>query len=198
MGSDLSPNEEMKLRSRLDTLLRTDIENFYVESAQKLLGDYQPSVFSGFNKFNPDKVREAVVFVCNQIDMLSKTKLMKMLFYSDFLYFKENSISISGLRYAHLPFGPAVHGWSTLLAWLEQEKVIELSPTEQDCDLITSSQVLQGELNESELKTLERVISKLGKLSARDLSDLTHLEKAYKETKKGDLISYEYALELKF
>lgn len=196
VGSDLSPNEETNLRSRLETLLRTDVKKLYVESAQKLLGDYQPSIFSGFTKFNPGKVKEMVVLACNQITALSKTKLMKMLFYSDFLHFKENGISISGLRYAHLPFGPAVHGWSTMLAWLEREGIIELSPTEQDWDLITSSWVCQVALEESERQTIERIMQKLGKLSARELSDLTHLEKAYKETEKGDLISYEYALEL--
>ncbi|MCK9525578.1 MAG: type II toxin-antitoxin system MqsA family antitoxin, partial [Limnochordia bacterium] len=151
VGSDLSPNEETNLRSRLDVLLRADVEKLYVESAQKLLGDYQPSIFSGFTKFNPGKVKEMVALACNQLTALSKTKLMKMLFYSDFLYFKENGISISGLRYAHLPYGPAVDGWNTMLAWLERERVIELTPTEQDWDLITSSWASEVALKESEL-----------------------------------------------
>ncbi len=123
---------------------------------------------------------------------------MKMLFYSDYLHFKENGVSISGLRYAHLPFGPAVHGWSTLLPWLEREGIIEVSLTEQDWDLITSSWVMHALLKDTELKTIERVIEKLGKLSARSLSDFTHLERAYRETNNGELISYEYALDLNF
>ncbi|MCK9526561.1 MAG: DUF4065 domain-containing protein [Limnochordia bacterium] len=196
VGSDLSPSEETNLRSRLETLLRTDVEKLYVESAQNLLGDYQPSIFSGFTKFNPGKVKEMVALACNQITALSKTKLMKMLFYSDFLHFKDNGISISGLRYAHLPYGPAVHGWSAMLAWLEHEGIVELSPTEQDWDLITSSWVPEVALQENELETIKRVMQELGKFSAKELSDLSHLEKAYRETKKGDLISYEYALDL--
>lgn len=198
VGSDLSSSEEANLRSRLDALLRTDIEKVYVESAQKLLGDYQPSVFSGFAKFNPGKVKDMVGLACNRTNGLSKTKLMKMLFYSDFLHFKENGVSISGLRYAHLPFGPAVHGWSTMLPWLEREGIIEVSLTEQDWDLITSSWVMHASLKDTELKTIERVIEKLGTLSARSLSDLTHLERAYRETTNGELISYEYALDLNF
>ncbi len=196
VGSELSPNEERKLRARLDSLLRTDLQKLYIESAQNLLGDYNPSIFSGFANFNPAKVKEMVVRACKQITGLSKTKLMKILFYSDFLHFKENGISISGLRYAHLPFGPAVDGWNTMLAWLEREGVIELNPTDEDWDLITSSWELQATLGDNELETMELVIKTLGKLSARELSDRTHLEKAYRETQKGDLISYEYALNL--
>ncbi|NMB20610.1 MAG: DUF4065 domain-containing protein [Firmicutes bacterium] len=196
VGSDLSPSEEADLRSLLGVLLRTETQKLFVESAKKLLGDYSPTIYSGFAKFNPDKVKEMVALVCNNVEGLSKTKLMKMLFYSDFLHFKGYGVSISGLRYAHLPYGPAVHGWNTMLAWLEREGIIEISPSEQDWDLITSSWDLEAVMEDSEVETLGTVIKTLGTLSASALSDLTHLEKAYRETKKGDLISYEYALDL--
>ena len=39
-------------------------------------------------------------------DTVLKTKLLKEMFYTDFLYYKETCNSITGLEYAKLPYGP--------------------------------------------------------------------------------------------
>ncbi|MDQ7792045.1 MAG: type II toxin-antitoxin system antitoxin SocA domain-containing protein [Candidatus Desulforudaceae bacterium] len=44
-------------------------------------------------------------FAVNDVRVL-KVKLMKYLWYSDFLHFKRNTVSISGLSYVRAPFGP--------------------------------------------------------------------------------------------
>lgn len=47
-----------------------------------------------------------VLFFAHESSELLKTKLMKLLNYSDMIFYKENGISMSGLKYAHLPYGP--------------------------------------------------------------------------------------------
>lgn len=199
VGSDLSVNEEEKLRKRLDDLLTADVHRIFLESAQALLGDYKPSVFSGFRAFNPETIREMSVYISSKVRGLSKTKLMKLFFYSDFYHFKQHGRSISGLRYAHLPYGPGADGWNTLLTWLEQERDISLTPTVQEWELITPlREVEAGVLRTEELNTVSLIVDKFGHLSASELSKISHMEKAYTETTTGELISYEYALELSF
>ena len=52
-----------------------------------------------------------VLFFAHKSAGLLKTKLMKLLNYSDMIFYKENGLSISGLKYAHLPYGPVPDKW---------------------------------------------------------------------------------------
>ena len=47
--------------------------------------------------------------------LIMKTKLLKELFYIDFLYYKKSCISITGLEYAKLPYGPVPEDFDLLL-----------------------------------------------------------------------------------
>jgi len=56
---------------------------------------------------------------------------------------------------------------------------------------------IDSEFSAEELSVIDRVVDKLGRKSAKELRDLTHTEKAWKETEYARMISYEYAKELK-
>ena len=51
-------------------------------------------------------------------------------------------------------------------------------------------------LSESELETLRTILQRLCGKNAKQLSDLSHGERAYRETENGELIPYSYALDL--
>lgn len=63
--------------------------------------------------------------------MLFKTKLMKLLWYTDNLFFKENTTSITGLQYACLPRGPVIENRNLLLGLLEKQGVISMIEDEE-------------------------------------------------------------------
>lgn len=44
-------------------------------------------------------------YLAAKVESLHKVKLMKMLWYSDYLHYKRNGVSISGLVYRALPMG---------------------------------------------------------------------------------------------
>ncbi|NLJ79505.1 MAG: DUF4065 domain-containing protein [Firmicutes bacterium] len=170
-----------------------------IDLAEEILSNYEPSLFSGFRKFNPDKIQEMAVLIANEAANLSKTKLMKLFFYSDFCHFKNNGVSISGLRYAHLPSGPVVNNYNTLFTWLEWQKAISFSLVDTggfEWESISSSQKPRGILGDEEMKSLKHVLRNLSELTAGQLSNYSHKEKAYTKTTIGELISYEHALAL--
>lgn len=61
-----------------------------------MLADHEHSVFSGFRKFDPEKIQEMAIFFAKHTRDLSGTKLMKLFFYSDFYHFKNIHIAESG------------------------------------------------------------------------------------------------------
>src|SRR5690554_540868 len=67
--------------------------------------------FTGGVQLNLNKVREMINYLAAKVRSLHKVKLMKMLWYSDALYYKRTGRAISGLVYLAMPLGavPEAH-----------------------------------------------------------------------------------------
>lgn len=172
------------------------------------LSTHRPSLpddYSGYLDLDFDRLTSMVLFFC-QGKGVFKTKLMKLLWYSDFLHFREQTVGISGATYVHLSNGPALDSWSLILGILERKGLISV---DEEVVRKGDSQPAIGDrvraldepnlaiLGRSEREVLQRVAKKLGPLSATRLSDRSHKELAWSETKPGQPISYKYAVELK-
>ncbi|MFH1446941.1 MAG: Panacea domain-containing protein, partial [Chloroflexota bacterium] len=171
-----------------------------LSEAVEHFGSYTPNLFSGFSRFDVYKFFQAIKFICYK-DQVFKTKLMKLLFYADFKHYKENSVSITGARYAHAPHGPVPDKFETWMAALtdwekeitSEEKVIG----EYVGDVYSSNEPDWSVFSTSELAALALVKDKFQWYSAKQIRKFSHLEKGYQDTKEGELISYQYAQYIK-
>jgi putative zinc finger/helix-turn-helix YgiT family protein len=172
------------------------------ESLEALLGNSSPSEFTGFTRPDADKLVAAILYFCR--NGISRTKLNKLLFYADFLHFKEFGVSITGAKYAHLPFGPCLDEYQHILAMLiEGRKAlgvaeIESSGREGEMIELLKSQIAPdlGVFSPSEMQVIGAVAHQLESLGAEKLSRMSHDEKGWKETANGQLISFEHAADL--
>ena len=164
-------------------------------------GNYEPSIYSGFQSLMVEKFIEAIKFFCFE-EHVYKTKLMKLLFYADFKHFKEYAGSITGSKYAHLPYGPVPDKYdlwiSTLIAEDTSVSKDEIWINENTAEILTSSESPNiGVFQNSEVIVLANVKEFFKNYSAKRITDFSHQEKGYQETKNGQLISYQYSEELK-
>ena len=155
--------------------------------------------YSGFKEFDNEKFLNAVLYFCRE--GVFKTKLNKLLFYADFKHFKEYHVSITGARYARMPFGPAPDGYDLYYSMLARQGAIEVEEvfypeytgeeyrTKQDPNL----NIFSG----SELRILVLVKERFEHWNAKTMSDFSHEEKGYKNTDTGRPIAYKYAEELR-
>src|SRR3972149_5448628 len=109
-------------RARLLKEIETeeDEANSFEMMFEDKFGRYAPDEFSGYNRFQLSKIFNAIIFFCKGGAL--KTKLNKLLFYADFKHFKEYTVSITGTRYAHVPFGPAPDYFNHYFAVLISDK----------------------------------------------------------------------------
>ncbi len=167
-------------------------EYFYIKSDQ----------FSGFKEFDYNKFVEMIrYFAKNLRGKLYKTKLFKLLYYTDMYYFKDYTKSMSGMNYLHFPYGPVPRNYSLLLGLMEKTGAISITDVENmhgNGEVIIANEDYEdrGCLLDEELEVLNNVINKYGKLSAGAISECSHKEKGYIETKDMELISYKYAMEM--
>ena len=156
--------------------------------------------YTGFTKFNLEKLAETIKLLCFNRNVY-KTKLMKLLFYSDFIYFKEHRKSITGLRYAHLPLGP-VPDQHELILWLVSDFDSAISFVPVDFEKYSGEEVVikgiptADHLSEDEKDSIFEVSEHFEYYTSKDLSILSHLEPAYKKTRIGEMISYNFAKNL--
>jgi uncharacterized phage-associated protein len=133
-----------------------------------------------------------------------KTKMNKLLFYADFLMFKQSCFSISGVRYKAIDMGPVPNNFQSIFEYLANKDEIDIYTTEfpngytGEQFKARKDRKFNAELfTENELETLEKVATVFKETSTSDIIELSHLEEAWKKNaKEKSVISYEYAFEL--
>ena len=106
-----------------------------------------------------------VLFFAQKSAELLKTKLMKLLNYSDMIFYKENGISMSGLKYAHLPYGPVPDHFDMILGKMAADHIAHIEVfydgAYEKHQVIPEREVPEGALSDAEIAVLNRVYEKL-------------------------------------
>lgn len=159
-----------------------------------------PCEENGYRAFDYDKFCAMVLFFAHKSSELLKTKLMKLLNYSDMIFYKENGISISGARYAHLPYGPVPENFDILLGTMAADHLAHIEVFfdngYEKHQVIPEEEMTDGILSDDELEVLERIYNKFKSFGSVDISNYSHRERGYVETEKGEIISYSYAKDI--
>lgn len=163
----------------------------------------EKSIRSGFQTFDYNKYAAVVVWLCQNVDLVTATKLYKLLFYVDFLYFRIFTCSLTGAMYSKMPYGPVPYGYHILRTELEADDFISVNErTFQNKNTGEvfipgpNSDKVEYKLSDDELKVLEFVCAEIGSLTPNDIKNKSHHEFAYKDTEYKAIISYEKALVL--
>ena len=167
-------------------------------------GDYrpiaQPSEYTGFRSLSTDKVANVVRLIISTIGSTFVTKMNKMLFYADFIHYKNYGYGITGITYKALPFGPVPEHWGTLyssLPGIDMEEYVY--PSGQSGIKLEATVNTDNILNESEIHTIEKVCALFSNMSAGEISQTSHLEKGWIENKDNrSTISYQNAFALNY
>ena len=168
----------------------TDPEEF----ASRLF-NYAPDEYSGFREFDLERFEATVLYLCG--DGEPKTKLNKLLFYSDMKCYKDNASPITGAKYIHLDHGPVPNNYEFLLGVMVSKGKLntkEVAAGDIVYDLYVPAQ--KPNLNiftPTERKILVYVKTYFQDFTARKIRDYSHNEKAYIQTKNKQPISYSFA-----
>jgi putative zinc finger/helix-turn-helix YgiT family protein len=169
-------------------------------TVEKYLGGGKNDIYNGYTPFNLRKVIEAIKYFTYNREIY-KTKLFKLLFYSDFKAYKSFENSITGMQYARLPFGPVPDNYEILLGYITNiENSIKIQ-TKVFSNF--EGEVLQSFsppnltiFNNNERIVLKSVNAQFDRFTSVEISNFSHIEEGYKQTSTGQLIPYSYAKKL--
>jgi putative zinc finger/helix-turn-helix YgiT family protein len=169
-----------------------------------LLGNHLADIYSGYRNPSFEKFTEMVVYFSEHIKPY-KTKMNKLLFYADFLMFKQSCFSISGVRYHAIDMGPVPYNFQSVFEYLGNKNEVDIHSIEfpnggigEQFIARTNRPFNSSLFSELELDVLKKIVATFKTTSTNDIIELSHLEKAWKENEQTkNVISYEYAFALK-
>ncbi|MEK4853331.1 type II TA system antitoxin MqsA family protein [Paenibacillus sp. FSL H7-0756] len=201
-NKDLLTARELKM---VETSLQawTNSEQSFQTDEQIIEAIYKKNELTelaGYSDFSLEKLINMILYFTS--DGVLKTKLMKLLWYSDFLFFKRQTVSITGVTYVKYPYGPVPKDHDMVLAHLQHMNVIEIDERTNDegwtMMMIKASEPFDSSVfSDDELETMLEIEAYFRDYGSRKISEYAHYEKGWLETEEKQPISYRYAEELR-
>lgn len=178
-----SDKEYNKINNKLSSLVKTKDEL---------------DMYNGYTKLLKDKIYNMILFFSDK--GVLKTKLLKEMFYADFLNYKTTCKSITGLEYCKITYGPVPEQYETILNECYENKIIDYNTTyknEYECHNIISKTKFDRTLfTKEELEIMKKVKNKFLLFTSKEIADYSHNEKAFIETEYSKKISYDYSFDI--
>jgi len=182
INSHIEDNNNYKLKS-------------YIENELKL----SPNIYNGFKVLDIDKLQNLISYIASKVT-LYLTSMNKYLWFIDMISYNKRAISITGLTYMHEQYGPVI-----LSRKYEEISKLEDKYKREDTEnkdgsiqsKIVSNNYDLSAFTDKELKIIDYVINLLKDKSTKEISNLSHKEAGWKNTKRYEKISFEFANDLK-
>lgn len=157
------------------------------------------SVFNGYGYKNIRKLFEMVRNIVRIHGEIFPTKLNKLMYYTDFYHYRKSGISISGLQYRALNFGPVPDHYATIYdntpgldkRLIEAHDMVSTLLTceiEEDCEILSTA----------EKESIDFVVEKLRPLTVAQIIEASHEETGWlTNAESRAFIPYDAAFDLK-
>ena len=154
---------------------------------------------NGFAPQSSERLKNLLLYILEKMGSTFQTKMNKVLFYIDFLSYRERGIAISGLTYNSIDFGPVPRRWdrvySTFDEVVPQPKLVH---EQESVELTAAAEADMSSFTDQELAVIDTVCTKMKALSAHDISELSHSEPAWKNhLHQSEAIPFSEAFTLK-
>jgi uncharacterized phage-associated protein len=128
--------------------------------------------------------------------IITKSKLTKLLYLIDFSWYRKTNESMSGHRYYHLPNGPFSDVFFRMLDSMFEGGQVLIESKGAALFIIANEASFYGELKQDELEHIKLVCGKWRDIDTLTLSEFTHSQAPWVLTHSGELMPYELALRI--
>lgn len=150
-------------------------------------------------KENEKKFQEILLYILGKVGSrpnIGQTALYKLLYFIDFDYYEKFEEQLIGATYIKNTFGPTPVSFAKIVKKMEQHgKIVEVKSKyfglDQTKYIATQEADVSG-LSGAELKHVDDELERLAHKSARELSELSHIDTPWKVAGDREVLDYEY------
>lgn len=194
----LSNDEYAKINKRLE-----ECDNFSSMDGlihKLIFDDNVRSRYNGYAMLSMSKLKNVLLFYIEKFNGVFVTQMNKLLFYTDFLAYRENGQAITGLSFKAIQYGPVPNRWDRVYSLIDDIYQIEVESkngnvgnklvSEMPCDILS--------FTNEQLSVLEKVYDTFKNDSSVSISRKSHEEPAWIDNQGvRSFIDFKYAFSLK-
>lgn len=205
---DLSTNIDLKSKEKISKTIKGLLQKQKENKINRHLENYffgisLPNSYTGYKTPGLSKFSEMVVFFTEKLQPW-KTKLNKLLFYSDFVMHQKTGFSISGVQYRAIPMGPVPNNFNSIFEYLANKDEVDIYYTNfpdggigEQFKPNTNRQFNADLFSTDEISVLETILKRFRSTSTNEIIEISHREKAWIENEsEKKLIDYNYSFDL--
>ena len=180
--NEMSQAEYEKIANKVKSII-ADSDSYKLEQYEiKRIFSTLRSKENGYAQLSLDRLKNVMLYILGRCDDVWCTKMNKLLFYVDFLSYRDSGMAITGLSYRAVDFGPVPERWEKVYSeFPEVHQEFRQAGDFERSVLIATQNANVSLFTDFELQVMDKVCSLLGKKSSRELSRISHEEKAWKE-----------------
>ncbi|OPZ19808.1 MAG: helix-turn-helix protein [bacterium ADurb.BinA186] len=193
---EVRPTEQQK--AILAQLFLVSKETVDKNSVEKELGN-DTVYIREIPQENVDKFKQVLLYIVGKVGSrpnIGQTALYKLLYFIDFDYYEKYHKFLIGATYIRNTHGPSPVSFAKITRELQnQGKLVEVTSKYFNYDqkkyLITSEPEV-FELEAQELKHIDDELERLASKSAKELSELSHIDTPWRVAKEKDVLNYRH------
>lgn len=194
-----SSSEYEKIVSRVNSIIEDNRIGYQIEKYEesRIFGKAR-GVGNGYAPISLNRLKNIMLYMLEKCGEVWYTKMNKLLFFIDFVSYRERGMAMTGLAYKAISYGPVPDRWDKVYSEFS-EIIQELRPVGEYTGSVLKSNVKAdiALFTEAELDIMNKICSSMGTYTAKKLSMLSHQEDAWISCQgKHDYIPFDAAFSL--
>lgn len=178
---ELEEREYKKLTQRIKAIIENNDSYKMQQYETNRIFCSTRSYENGYAAISLDKLKNVMIAILERSKEVWCTKMNKLLFYVDFLSYRERGMSMTGLTYRAIDYGPVPEKWNKVYSQFDDiQQVLQQIGNYEGTILQTKSHIDNEVLTEEEIKIIDIVCNKFGNYSSQAISTISHEESAWK------------------
>ena len=188
----LTEREFDKICTHIHTIINTSSDYHKEQTAVQIIYRRERGLDNAFAPQSSMRMKNLLLYILEQIGDTFQTKMNKVLFYIDFMSYRERGMAISGLAYQALNYGPVPLRWDRVYSAFDEVEQQPRFVHDQECIALTATETANmAYFSPQEKSIIDTVCKKLKKASAHDISVMSHNEPAWKNNlQQSDTIPF--------
>lgn len=178
--NELSVSEYEKIISKVQAIIASS-ETYKMEQYEtRRIFTTLRGADNGYAQLSLSRLKNIMLYILNRCNEVWCTKMNKLLFYTDFMSYRECGMAMSGLSYRAIDFGPVPERWDRVYSEFPEVR----QELRQVGDFVGSVLIASAEpdytmFTDAELKVLDSICTHFSKMSSREISRISHDEDAW-------------------
>lgn len=204
LSDAFNEKESEKVLKRIDSLIekqRKFVFQLFIDNY--VLGEnLRPNSYNGYKQAHLQKTIGVIRYFIEKLNP-TKTGLNKLLFYADFLHYRNHGTALMGLEYRAIAYGTVPSRYDSLLEYVAERGYINrhqeiLAPDKFVEKYSLPNQIEVAEFTISELETLTTITTIFKGKTTTEIVKINHEEDAWLENQAArQLVDYRWAFGLR-